>query len=45
MRGSHDWIRRIGPVRQRGKRLRPSGGYRTLRSFRVTTIIYDATVD
>ena len=26
------------------KRLRPSGGYRTLRSFRVTTIIYDATV-
>jgi four helix bundle suffix protein len=26
------------------KRLRPSGGYRKLRSFRVTTIIYDATV-
>lgn len=26
------------------KRLRPSGGYRTLRSFRVATIIYDATV-
>lgn len=26
-------------------RLRPSGGYRTLRSFRVATIIYDATVD
>ncbi|MFA4986181.1 MAG: four helix bundle suffix domain-containing protein [Candidatus Brocadiia bacterium] len=25
-------------------RLRPSGGYRKLRSFRVTTIIYDATV-
>jgi four helix bundle suffix protein len=24
--------------------LRPSGGYRTLRSFQVTTIIYDATV-
>jgi restriction system protein len=28
----------------KGKRLRPSGGYRTLRSFQVTTIIYDATV-
>jgi len=27
-----------------GKRLRPSGGYRELRSFQVTTIIYDATV-
>jgi four helix bundle suffix protein len=26
------------------KRLRPSGGYRNLRSFQVTTIIYDATV-
>jgi four helix bundle suffix protein len=26
------------------KRLRPSGGYRELRSFQVTTIIYDATV-
>jgi restriction system protein len=25
------------------KGLRPSGGYRTLRSFRVTTVIYDAT--
>ncbi len=25
-------------------RLRPSGGYRTLRSFRAATIIYDATV-
>ena len=25
-------------------RLRPSGGYRTLRSFQVTTIIYDSTV-
>ena len=25
-------------------RIRPSGGYRTLRSFQVTTIIYDATV-
>jgi len=28
----------------RAKRLRPSGGYRTLRSFQVTTIIYDTTV-
>jgi len=26
------------------KRLRPSGGYRTLRSFRVATLVYDATV-
>ena len=29
---------------ERGERLRPSGGYRKLRSFQVTTIIYDATV-
>ena len=28
----------------RPKTLRPSGGYRQLRSFQVTTIIYDATV-
>jgi restriction system protein len=28
----------------RPARLRPSGGYRKLRSFQVTTIIYDATV-
>lgn len=28
----------------RGQRLRSSGGYRTLRSFQVTTIVYDATV-
>lgn len=27
-----------------GQRLRPSGGYRALRSFQVATIIYDATV-
>jgi restriction system protein len=27
-----------------GRRLRPSGGYRELRSFQVATIIYDATV-
>ncbi|MBM3858222.1 MAG: four helix bundle protein [Verrucomicrobia bacterium] len=26
------------------KRLRPSGGYRTLHSFQVTTVIYDGTV-
>jgi restriction system protein len=29
---------------ERGQRLRPSGGYRKLRSFQVTTVIYDATV-
>lgn len=29
---------------RREKRLRPSGGYRRLRSFQLTTIIYDATV-
>jgi four helix bundle suffix protein len=29
---------------KQSERLRPSGGFRTLRSFRVTTIIYDATV-
>ena len=28
----------------RGKRLRPSGGYRKLRSFQVASIIYDGTV-
>ncbi len=28
----------------RPKRLRPSGGYRNLRSFQTTTVIYDATV-
>lgn len=31
-----------GTARQR--RLRPSGGYRDLRSFQVVTVIYDATV-
>jgi restriction system protein len=31
-------------VPPRPARLRPSGGYRQLRSFRVTTLIYDATV-
>jgi hypothetical protein len=29
---------------QEHKRLRPSGGYRKLRSFQTATIIYDATV-
>lgn len=29
---------------KRGQRLRPSGGYRQLRSFQVATVIYDATV-
>ena len=36
-----------GPAESFGdprKRLRPSGGYRQLRSFSVATIIYDATV-
>ena len=37
-----DTINRAAP--DGGKRLRPSGGYRKLRSFQVTTIIYDATV-
>ena len=31
-----------GPTRHR--RLRPSGGYRELRSFQVATVVYDATV-
>lgn len=31
-------------MRERDQRLRPSGGYRNLRSFQVATIIYDATV-
>ncbi|MFL6237757.1 MAG: four helix bundle suffix domain-containing protein [Thermoanaerobaculia bacterium] len=31
-------------MEEKGQRLRPSGGYRKLRSFQVTTIIYDATV-
>ena len=29
---------------ERRRRLRPSGGYRALRSFQVATVIYDATV-
>ena len=36
---------RIGSMPARdSRRLRPSGGYRELRSFQVTTVIYDATV-
>lgn len=31
-------------IKGRGMRLRPSGGYRSLRSFKATTLIYDATV-
>lgn len=34
--------RSVGSVKSR--RLRPSGGYRDLRSFQVATVIYDATV-
>lgn len=37
--------RSVGSNRDHGQRkLRPSGGYRNLRSFRVATIIYDGTV-
>jgi restriction system protein len=41
-----DQTDRIGSAEKaaRPARLRPSGGYRNLRSFQVTTIIYDATV-
>jgi len=35
-------IREVG--RKRIRRLRASGGYRTLRSFQVATVIYDGTV-
>lgn len=34
-----------GSDRSSVQRIRPSGGYRDLRSFQVTTLIYDATVD
>ena len=34
-----------GPDALSHQRIRPSGGYRDLRSFQVTTIIYDTTVD
>jgi restriction system protein len=37
--------RSVGSDRSAGhRRLRPSGGYRDLRSFQVATVIYDATV-
>lgn len=36
--------RAAGASRRSTARLRPSGGYRDLRSFQVATIIYDATV-
>ena len=36
--GSHE------PGQERRHRLRPSGGYRTLRSYQVATLIYDGTV-
>ena len=35
---------RTDPSDSRSRRLRPSGGYRALRSFQVTTVVYDATV-
>ena len=38
-----DQTERTEPL-ARPKRLRPSGGYRKLRSFQTTTVIYDATV-
>ncbi len=34
----------VGPNAGQHQRLRPSGGYRKLRSFQAATIIYDATV-
>lgn len=34
----------VGSARSSRKRLRPSGGYRTLGSFQTATLIYDATV-
>src|SRR5438309_2102928 len=40
--GRSDRADRSGGLRPR--RLRPSGGYRTLRSYQVSTVIYDATV-
>src|SRR5256885_15833829 len=33
-----------GSDETRRRRLRPSGGYRTLRSYQVATLIYDGTV-
>jgi len=39
-----DGADRLDRSRERPRRLRRSGGYRTLRSFQVATVIYDATV-
>ena len=36
--------RSVGSSPGRAPRLRPSGGYRTLRSYQVATVIYDGTV-
>ena len=36
--------RSVGSSPGRSPRLRPSGGYRTLRSYQVATVIYDGTV-
>ena len=40
----HERADRIEKAPAPPKRLRPSGGYRQLRSFQTTTVIYDATV-
>src|SRR5437867_705218 len=42
--GSDRFDRSDRSGRHRPRRLRPSGGYRTLRSYQVATIIYDGTV-
>src|SRR5437867_11840633 len=42
--GSDRFDRSDRSGRHRPRRLRPSGGYRTLRSYQVSTVIYDATV-
>lgn len=42
--GSDRSVRSDRSVGSSGSRLRPSGGYRELRSFQVSTIVYDATV-
>ncbi len=42
--GSDGSVRSVGSSPGRTPRLRPSGGYRTLRSYQVATVIYDGTV-
>jgi len=42
--GGPDRLDGSGRTGNRPRRLRPSGGYRELRSFQVATVIYDATV-